>query len=73
MGALKREIVFSGDVLNTAARLQGKSKAYKKDCLISGELKKSLPKDNGFNFNLEGTELLRGKEKDTEIYSVAIA
>ncbi|MEM9052927.1 MAG: adenylate/guanylate cyclase domain-containing protein [Bacteroidota bacterium] len=70
MGALKREIVFSGDVLNTAARLQGMCKVYGKDCLISKDLKDALPEIEGFEILLEGTEALRGKESVTEIYSV---
>jgi adenylate cyclase len=70
IGALKREIVFTGDVLNTAARLQGRCNTYQKDCLISGELLSMLPTASAFKIEHQGDEVLKGKEGSTAIYSV---
>jgi len=70
IGVLKREIVFTGDVLNTAARLQGRCNTYKKSCLISGELLSALPDVSAFITEHQGDEALKGKEGSTAIYSV---
>jgi adenylate cyclase len=38
IGVLKKEIIFTGDVLNTAARIQGLCNQFNVDILISGDL-----------------------------------
>src|SRR5262249_51255040 len=42
IGDLKREIVYNGDVLNTAARIQDECNKYGRDCLVSGILMNRL-------------------------------
>ena len=42
IGALKKEIIFTGDVLNTTARIQGLCNTLGVDFLISGALLKNL-------------------------------
>ncbi|HXR79824.1 MAG TPA: adenylate/guanylate cyclase domain-containing protein, partial [Saprospiraceae bacterium] len=42
IGDLKREIVYNGDVVNTASRIQNECNTYQRDCLISGELMNRL-------------------------------
>ena len=42
IGALKKEIVFVGDVLNTTARIQGMCNKHNTDLIISYELKSGL-------------------------------
>ena len=49
VGALKREIVFAGDVLNTTARIQGQCNLQDSDLLVSGKLKNRLP-SNSYSF-----------------------
>jgi len=39
IGVLKKEIIFTGDVLNTTARIQGLCNNYKVDILISGHVR----------------------------------
>ena len=39
IGALKREIVFTGDVLNQTARIQGLCNAHGADVLVGDELR----------------------------------
>jgi len=70
LGALKREIVYTGDVLNTAARLQGRCNTYQKNCLISGDLLRMLPEASAFKIEHQGNEVLKGKEGLTTIFSV---
>lgn len=44
IGDLKKGIVFSGDVLNTAARIQGECNRLGRRLLVSRELMEQLPR-----------------------------
>jgi len=70
IGALKKEIVFTGDVLNTTARIQALSKEYQRDLLISEALVTKLPSPSPFVFDKLGTVVLRGRSAEMEIYGV---
>ncbi len=69
IGALKREIVFTGDVLNTAARIQSRCNELESPLLISGTLKNQLPL-NSFNFESKGEISLKGKNQKEELFRV---
>ena len=71
IGALKKEIFFTGDVLNTAARIQELCKLYQKDLLVSGVLVSQLPRLDGVSFAEIGTVNLQGKENAMKIFSVS--
>lgn len=71
IGEIKREISYLGDVLNTAARIQGKCNDYGEELLISGLLKErfhSVPND--LVLNEIGKVELRGREEAVAIFSV---
>jgi len=70
IGDLKREIVYNGDVLNTAARIQDECNKYGRDCLVSGILMHRLKEMNGFQWEKVDTVTLRGKETEVELFSV---
>jgi adenylate cyclase len=70
IGDLKREIVYNGDVLNTAARIQSECNKYQRDCLVSGTLMNRLKQMNGFQWERIDTVTLRGKETEVELFSV---
>jgi adenylate cyclase len=58
IGAIKKDIIFTGDVLNTTARIQGLCNTYKVDILISGDLIKKLNLHSQFQIkNLGEVEL----------------
>ena len=67
IGDIKREIAFHGDVLNTAARLQGICKNYECKILISDDLARNLNATDGFNKKLIGEIKLRGKQERTKV------
>ena len=70
IGIIKRDITYSGDVLNTAARLQGRCNEYGALVLVSGQLKSVLEKITAhFMFKKVGEEVLKGKFEKIEIYS----
>lgn len=71
IGDLKREIVYNGDVLNTAARIQDECNKYKRDFLISGTLMRRLDQQNGFRCESVDTVTLSGKETEVELFSIA--
>ena len=68
IGQIKREIAFSGDVLNTTSRIQEQCKVYNVDILASevfADLAYALPK--GVVKKDLGDETLRGKKEETGI------
>jgi len=71
IGALKREIVFTGDVLNTTARIQSLCKELKSDLLISGAIKELLPHSN-YQYSSKGEIELKGRNKKEELFSVTL-
>ena len=70
IGDTKRQIVYNGDVVNTASRIQDQCKKYQRDCLVSGDLFKHLRNYNGLTWERIDTVALRGKENAVELYSV---
>lgn len=71
VGIIKRELTFSGDVLNTASRMLGYCKEYGQHILISEKLLDFLAPVNGsFKYVPMGEEQLRGKSEKTKIYTV---
>ena len=71
VGVVKRDIAFSGDVLNTAARIQGKCNEMGVDILLSKKLldKLKLPTDL-FKPKQMGNISLRGKQGKTALFTV---
>ena len=70
VGALKKEIVFTGDVLNTAARIQGECRTFNSDLLVSKELIDSLENIDGFKVREIGKIPLKGKNESVELFSI---
>lgn len=73
IGDLKREIVYNGDVVNTASRIQNECNKYHRDCLVSGSLMNKLKEMNGFRWERLDVVTLRGKETEVELFSVVDA
>ncbi|MBL7858210.1 MAG: adenylate/guanylate cyclase domain-containing protein [Cyclobacteriaceae bacterium] len=63
IGIIKRDVTFSGDVLNTASRIQGKCKEYGVTILVSDDLLNLLPETNLFQRISIGDVELRGREQ----------
>lgn len=72
VGDIKKNIDFSGDVINTAARIQSVCNKNSASLLISEELFELLPeeKEKYFNFDYLGPQTLKGKESAVSLYSV---
>lgn len=73
IGVIKREIIFTGDVLNTTARIQSLCNRYEADFLVSADLAKKLTPDEGFILKSLGEAELKGRGKRVELFSVALS
>jgi adenylate cyclase len=69
VGELKTEIAYHGDVLNTAARIQGYCNKFDRQLLASESLVLELDKCTEFIIDLMGEVELRGKEGLSKVYS----
>lgn len=69
IGALKKDIFFTGDVLNTAARLQSECHTYGVDLLVS---KAAIDRvsTSMYKFESLGLVQLKGKTQVVELFSV---
>ena len=72
VGIIKREIAYHSDVLNTAARIQGKCNEFEAELLISEDLKDKLESIHYFDYNHIGGISLKGKQELVNIYKVTV-
>ena len=70
IGEIKKEIIFTGDVLNTTSRIQGLCNSYKVDLLISGDLVKRINHQSQYRFISLGETELRGREERVELFTI---
>jgi len=71
IGDLKREIIYNGDVLNTAARIQNECNKYQREFPISGAIMDRLQPIDGYACERIDAVTLRGKETEVELFSVS--
>ena len=71
IGVIKKDIAFSGDVLNTTARIQGLCNQLKVDLLVSGELLGILNLSNQFKSTSLGESALRGRDKSIKLFTIS--
>lgn len=70
IGLIKKDIVYSGDVLNATARIIALCNHYKADLLISELLLEKLKTNSGYQFQYLDSPELRGKTTKLGLYSV---
>ena len=70
VGKQKKEIVYHGDVLNTAARIEKKCNELRQKLLISADLLNYLRLENDFIAEEKGEIELRGKANKLRLYGV---
>ncbi len=61
IGALKKDIFFTGDVLNVTSRIQKLCKTYGEELLLSGQLKEALQQIDGIPFQFIAAVELEGR------------
>lgn len=70
VGALKKEIVFTGDVLNQAARIQALCATMEVEALVGADLARALPSCDTWTLDSIGPQRLRGKGREVELFRV---
>ncbi|MEO0469268.1 MAG: adenylate/guanylate cyclase domain-containing protein [Bacteroidota bacterium] len=70
IGVIKKDITFSGDVLNTTARIQGLCNQYKVDLLVSDQLMDVLELGDGLSAKALGEVELRGRHERVHVFTV---
>jgi adenylate cyclase len=71
IGEFRKDIVYHGDTINTASRIQLKSKELQKEFLISGDLLKRIGEKLAYEAEYLGKFQLRGKKSELDLYSVS--
>ena len=66
----KRQIVYFGDTINTAARIQEACKVFDRPLLLSGELIGRMALLPGYRATSLGRAKLRGREHEVELFTV---
>lgn len=64
VGIIKRDITYSGDVLNTTSRIQSLCKEFNQEIIASADLITELGITSRYNLTTLGSIKLRGKEKE---------
>ena len=70
IGDFKRDIVFHGDTLNTASRIEGQCNRLGRDLLLSRDLLVEMDLKKRFTEEYMGNIRLRGKDQELELYSL---
>ncbi|WP_373083887.1 adenylate/guanylate cyclase domain-containing protein [Sneathiella sp.] len=68
--ALKKELFFTGDVMNTAARVQSKCNELEVDLLLSEDLASKLSLGGSYALIAKGEFELRGKREKTGLFTL---
>jgi adenylate cyclase len=72
IGIIKKDIVFTGDVLNTTARIMDLCKQYDHTLIISEDLYMHCAPHHHFQFEALGKMTLRGKSKPISVFGVLV-
>ncbi|TMM56845.1 adenylate/guanylate cyclase domain-containing protein [Maribacter algarum] len=70
IGIIKKDIIYTGDILNTAARIQSQCNSYNAQALISENLLDELQKKEPIDCKQIGSLTLRGKKESIQLFSV---
>ena len=70
IGIIKKDIVYTGDVVNTTARIMQKCKQYDQDLIISQDLKRRLPPISQYEYSAISSEVLKGKNHRVMLFGV---
>lgn len=72
IGSLKKEIIFTGDVLNTSARIQSLCNQFGADLLVSEDLISVLDLPASYAITSVGETFLKGRSKPMELFVISI-
>jgi adenylate cyclase len=70
IGSVKKDIVYSGNVLNTTARIVALCNQYNESLIISDTLYEDVKETPGYRFQYLDSPVLRGQTQKMGLYSV---
>lgn len=70
VGVVKKELAYHGDVVNTAARIQGEYNRFGEFILVSEGLLERLDPAPAFSPRFVGKTLLKGKQNEVSVFAV---
>ncbi|NRA52250.1 MAG: adenylate/guanylate cyclase domain-containing protein [Phaeodactylibacter sp.] len=70
IGTIKKEILFSGDVLNATARIQGLCNSYGVDLIVSEEMLRQINIRSNDEVEKLGEARLRGREASANLFTI---
>ena len=73
VGDDKREIVYFGDTVNTAARVAALARTLERDWLVTGEVLQAMPLPAGVRVEAMGEHALRGRHRTIAIHALSSA
>ena len=73
IGSLKKDIVFTGDTLNTTARIQSLCNQYEVDLLVSKNFLNTMKSKDFYKFQSLGEVQLKGRNQQIELFTVVKA
>jgi adenylate cyclase len=71
IGSLKKEIIFTGDVLNTSARIQGLCNHFSAELLVSEDLAQILQLPANYELRSVGENELKGRSRTMVLYAIS--
>ena len=72
IGVIKKDIVFSGDVLNTTSRIEGECNNHNVDIILSSALIHRMPLNGKYQKISLGEIYLKGKQEKVELVTMKI-
>jgi len=72
IGIIKRDVTYSGNVLNTTSRIRSKCKEFGTDVILSGELLSLLKIKDVYHIKNLGSVELRGKEEKVSLTALTL-
>lgn len=72
IGKVKKEILYTGDVLNATARIQSLCNSYAVDIIITQSFYSHLHENNSYQITALGTVALRGRKKEAKLFTTAL-
>ncbi|GAB5526200.1 MAG: adenylate/guanylate cyclase domain-containing protein [Roseivirga sp.] len=70
IGVIKKDIIFSGDVLNTTARIQSLCNQYEVDLLTSEQMLDVLKLEPAFKSHAMGQATLKGRNEKVRLFTI---
>ncbi len=70
IGVIKKDIVYSGDVLNTTSRIEGQCNNFDVNILLSAELLERMQLSNEYQQTALGEISLKGKQEMVLLYTI---